>query len=114
MSLYKECQTTCSVYHADDSDTTKTSSYPASADFTIKMTIFRRGEDFIALGGAETGEFVANVDANLTNASSILQGDKVVDGDSQVYFVVNDPKYLRLVKKYKILLSSEDLAGHGL
>lgn len=103
MSLYKGQEKTASVYHPDDSDSTKTTTYPATADFTIDMNIIRRNEDAIAILGRDVGEYLANVRASYTSAGSIAKGDKVV-WDGGTYKVVNEPKYNRLFQRYKIVL----------
>jgi hypothetical protein len=103
MSLYKEHEALASVYHIDDSDSTKTSSYPSTADFTIQMYIIRRNEDTIAILGQEAGEYVANVDNNYTNASAFKKSDKVV-WNSGTYIVTNAPKYNQLFNVYHLVL----------
>jgi hypothetical protein len=103
MSLYKENEALASVYHIDDSDSTKTSSYPATADFTIKMFIIRRNEDTIAILGQEAGEYVANVNGKYTNASAFEKSDKVV-WNSGTYIVTNTPKYNQLFDVYHLVL----------
>jgi len=103
MSLYKENEALASVYHIDDSDTTKTSSYPATADFTINMYIIRRGEDTIAILGQEAGEYVANVDGRYTNASAFKKSDKVV-WNGGTYIVTNTPKFNQLFNAYHLIL----------
>jgi len=106
MSLYAEEEALASVYHIDDSDTTKTSTYPATADFTILMFIIKRGEDTIAIMGQEMGDYVANVNGDYTNAGSIVKGDKIVwNGDT--FIVVNAPRYNELFDSYKVVLRKQ-------
>jgi hypothetical protein len=103
MSLYAEKEQLASVYHIDDSDTTKTSTYPATADFTILMFIIRRNEDTIALMGQELGDYVANVNGSYTNAGNFNKTDKIV-WDSGTYIVVNEPRYNESFDAYKLVL----------
>ena len=103
MSLYKEHEALASVYHIDDSDVTKTSTYPSTADFTIQMYVIRRNEDTIAILGQEAGEYVANVDNNYTNASAFKKSDKVV-WNSGTYIVTNTPKFNQLFNVYHLVL----------
>ena len=106
MSLYKEDELSASVYHMDDSDTTKKSSYPGTADFTILMNIIRRNEDTIAILGQEVGEFVANVDGSYTNADAIVKGDKII-WDGGTYIVVNTPRYNTRFDAYHLVLKRQ-------
>lgn len=103
MSLYKENEALASVYHIDDSDSTKTSSYPSTADFTIQMYIIRRNEDTIAILGQEAGEYIANVNGKYTNANAFEKSDKVV-WNSGTYIVTNTPKYNQLFNTYHLVL----------
>jgi hypothetical protein len=104
MSLFGNELKSASVYHIDDSDTTKTSTYPGTADFTIDMFIIRRNEDTVAILGQELGEFVSNVEG--TNASNIVKGDKIV-WDSKTYIVTNTPRKNFLFNRYKVLLRKQ-------
>jgi len=106
MSVFAEQESLASVYHIDDSDSTKTSSYPSTADFTILLNIIRRNEDTIALMGQEIGEYVANVNGTYTNASSIVKGDKIV-WESNTYIVTNSPRYNELFNAYKLILRKQ-------
>ena len=106
MSLYAEKEKTASVYHINDSDSTKASTYPSTASFTIQMFIIRRNEDTVALLGQEIGEFVSNVNGNYSNASSLEKGDKIV-WDSGTYIVVNTPKYNELFNVYHLVLKRQ-------
>lgn len=103
MTLYKDNESIASVYHSNDSTSTKKSSYPGSASFTIRMFIIRREEDVAALLGEEMGQYTANIPDSYTNAENIRKGDKVVWNDD-TYIVTNVPKYNYLFKRYHILL----------
>lgn len=103
MSLYKDQEKLASVYHFDDSDSTKKGNYPATADFTIKMFIIRRNEDTVAILGQEVGAYVSNVNAKYTNASNIRKGDMIVY-DGGTYFVTNSPRKNILFNSYKLIL----------
>lgn len=103
MSVYPEDELTASVYHPDDSDATKKTSYPATADFTILMNIIRRNEADVAILGQETGEYVADVNGKYTGASSIAKGDKITC-NSLDYIVTNNPRKNVLFNRYKVLM----------
>ena len=103
MSVYPEDELTASVYHPDDSDSTKKTSYPASADFTIFMNIIRRNEADIAIMGQESGEYVANVNGTYANAANIKKGDKITC-NSIDYIVTNKPRKNVLFNAYKVLM----------
>jgi hypothetical protein len=103
MSLYTEKEQLASVYHIDDSDSTKTNSYPSVADFSILMFIIRRNEDTIALMGQEVGDYIANVNGSYTYAGSFHKTDKIV-WDGGTYIVVNEPRYNESFDAYKLLL----------
>lgn len=105
MSIFADQEKISSVYHADDSNTTKKTTYPATADFTIMMNIIRRNEDIIAYAGSEIGQYVSNVNGNYTNASNITKGDKIVQL-GQEFIVVNRPRFNRLFNRYKVILNS--------
>ena len=106
MSVFAEQESLASVYHIDDSDSTKTAEYPSVADFTIKMNIIRRNEDTIALIGQEVGEYIANVNGNYDYADYIIKGDKIVWNEDS-YIVTNSPRYNKLFNAYKLVLRKQ-------
>lgn len=106
MSLFRGFEKTGSVFKPTDSNTTKRSSYPSTASFTIDIFIINRTAEGSMLMGDEIGDYIANVRADQTSADTIEKGDKIVV-DNKVYFVKNDPKYISLFNKYKMLLAKE-------
>lgn len=103
MSAFPEREKLASIFHTTDSDGTKVTDRNATAAFTIMMYIIRRGEDTVAIMGAEYGDFVSNVNGSYAHASEIRQGDKIVC-DGLTYFVANKPKYNGSFNKYRCLL----------
>lgn len=103
MSLYRENETTGSVYHITDSNSTKLSALPGTADFTIRMFPIRRNEDAINILGAEAGDYVCNIDGDLTNSGNFRQGDQVV-WESMTFIVVNKPRYNYSFNHYKLVM----------
>lgn len=106
MSLFPAQEKLASVTHADDSNTTKISDYPATVDFTILMNIIRRSEDVIAVMGRDVGNYSANVNGTYDNADQIRKSDKV-EWDGGIYVVTNTPKKSKLFNRYKLVLRRE-------
>ncbi len=106
MSNFTEYEKTGTVYHANDSDTTKITTY-SSTGFTVDMFLIKRNEDTTQILGEEMGEWVANVKGSYTGASNIRRGDKVV-WEGGTYQVVNKPRYNKLFDAYKIVLKKDD------
>jgi len=106
MSNFKEFEKSASVYHANDVNTTKKTTYSVTADFTIDMFVIRRDAVEVAIGVDEIGDYVSNIDASYTNANNVRRSDKI-EWDSRTYYVQNDPRYNNLFKQYQVILRKE-------
>lgn len=100
MSLFRGYEETVSVYHPDDVNATKKTSYPATADFTMKINIQKRGDEDSAILGDIYGAYYGHSDD--TNAGNVQKGDKMVGTDT--YYVSDEPRYIKLLQRYRFVL----------
>lgn len=99
MGYFTEFNQTGVVTNPSNDNTNDTITYPSTAN--VSMHIIRQDPSEQSILGEQVSTHETNVDGDVT--ASIKQGAKIVWA-SKNYKVVNEPEYLPLVKKTKILL----------
>lgn len=105
MSLFKNYEVIATVYPTQDDTTNDVTDYNSDT-FTIKVNAIRLSEDDELILGETLGQVRANIRG--INAGLVKRGMIIVLNTGEKYRVVNDPRYNKLFKRYKLDLKIID------